>query len=110
MAWLPTLHRYRSAFVARHCRWGVTSSLWIFFLQLESQHRPWAYSGGLLQEPCEQGGDADAGGTGNVLIGGTGISGLGVGPCGLFWVLGPGVKWYPQGSLGFEGGEKGVWL
>lgn len=60
VAWLPTLHCYRSAF--------VTSSFCILFLQLEPQHQPWAYSGGLLQEPCEQGGDADAGGPGNVLI------------------------------------------
>lgn len=50
------------------CGWGVTSSFCIF-LQLEPQHQPWAYSGGLFQESCEQGGDADAGGPGNVLIG-----------------------------------------
>lgn len=53
---------------ARNCRWGVTTNLCIF-LQPEPQHQPWAYSGGLLQEPREQGGDADAGGPGNVLIG-----------------------------------------
>lgn len=53
---------------AGHCRWGVTSSFCIF-LQLEPQHQPWTYSVGLLQEPCEQGGVAHAGGPGNLLIG-----------------------------------------
>lgn len=61
--------------------WGVTSRLCVV-LQLGPQHQPWAYSVGLLQEPCEQGGDADAGGPGNVL---TGEPDLGIWVWGLFW-------------------------
>lgn len=60
----------------RHCRWGCgtervglgVASSFCIFLQLEPQHQPWEYFGGLLQEPGEQGGDGDAGGPGNVLI------------------------------------------
>jgi hypothetical protein len=39
------------------------------FLQLDPQHQPWTDSGGLLQEPCDRGRDADAGGPGNDLSG-----------------------------------------
>lgn len=45
--------------------WWAASAI---FLQLEPQHQPWAYSGGLLQEPGDGDCDADAGGRGNVLL------------------------------------------
>ena len=51
---------------------GEQSGVWwaasAIFLQLEPQHQPWAYSGGLLQEPGDRDCDADAGGPGNVMF------------------------------------------
>lgn len=99
VAWLLPLYCCRSARVARQqslppgCgteRVGLgVANIFCIFLQLEPQHQPWAYSGGLLQEPCEQGGDADAGGPGNVLIGELGSL---VWVWGVFWVPGPGLE------------------
>lgn len=45
---------------------GVVSAASAIFLQLEPQHQPWPYSVGLLQESCDGGCDADAGGPGQV--------------------------------------------
>lgn len=50
--------------------WPTASAI---FLQLEPRYRPWAYSGGLFQEPGDGGCDEDAGGPGNVLIGRLGL-------------------------------------